>query len=113
MMNRIPQHTPGREYEPHEVENAAEHLVAAQQVKDNPELHAHALKHLTKTKDTIKSIQQIRNRAKALNTADMPKASDISQGDDSEQPFPDAVSGNEKASGAVKAAAGKATSVKR
>lgn len=58
-------------YDNFAIEDAARHLMKAQEVMMNPELHSHAMKHLDKQKKQISSIQQLRDKAKSLDKADM------------------------------------------
>lgn len=72
MMNHSMLGNPAAEkkaFEPHEVETAAQHLMHAEAVKQNPELHQAAIMHLSKQKKAITSIQGLRDRANALDKA--------------------------------------------
>lgn len=116
MMPNIPKHTPGKTYEPYEIENAANHLMAAEHVKMNPELHAHAMKHLDKTKKAITSIQQIRDRSKELDSKEgspQEESMESPEVESAENPFPDAIHGNKELATKVKSNAAHSTQIKK
>jgi hypothetical protein len=62
---------PKKKYDDYEVKDAADTLMRAEEVKQNPHLMKHVHKHLGKKKKAIRSIQDLKDKAAELDQEEL------------------------------------------